>query len=59
MGNWLGDYLVMLFSCKRYSRKYNRYKVETLLVGRVWWDTVAYPVLKVEGQGQGSLQGQM
>jgi len=33
----------MLFFVKQYPRKYNIFEVETLHVGRVWWEVDPYP----------------
>jgi len=42
----------MISFVNRYFRNYNRSAVETLLVGRVWWEADVLPVFKVEGQSQ-------
>jgi len=47
------------FCVKRFLWKYNRYEVETLLVGWVGWLADARPVLKVKDSRSRSVQGQM
>jgi len=42
----------MTFSSSDVSKNCNRSEVETVHVGRVWWEADAHPVLKVEVKGQ-------